>query len=200
MRDDEACGLIISPEKSRIFSSHNLRAMPAFTIGGNIIPHCTHNTYLGAPVRITPAIPARQRIHPIVKNLLDCLQSRFASVKWLATNATGVSIPVVRTLYILFLPSAVGYLSPALSQLSRKALEPLDKFQNRVMRFIRGCTLSTRIANLQSELDLPLLLCQVSPLPPSCSTLLYCYQNISQPRRTQTPTSTRWSQPRQCTV
>ncbi len=153
-----ACGLIISPEKSRIFSSRNLRALPAFTMGGTAIPHCTQYTYLGAPVRVTPAIPARQRIHPIVKNLLDRLQPRFAPIKWLATNTAGVSIPVARTLYILFLRSVVDYLSPALSQLPRKALEPLEKFQNRVMRFILGCPLSTRIVNMQSELDLPPLI------------------------------------------
>ena len=98
-----ACGLLISPEKSRIFSSRNLRALPVFTMGGNAIPHCTQYTYLGAPVRVTPAIPARQWIHPIVKSLLDRLQPRFAPVKWLATNTAGVSIPVGRTLYILFL-------------------------------------------------------------------------------------------------
>ena len=150
-----SCGLIISPEKSRIFSSRNLRALPAYTMGGTVIPHCTQYTYLGAPVRVTPAIPARQRIHPIVRDLLARLEPRFTPVKWLATNATGVSIPVARSLYILFLRSVVDYLSPALSQLPRTALQPLEKFQNRVMRFILGCPLSTRVVSMQSELDLP---------------------------------------------
>ncbi|KAK7012881.1 hypothetical protein SK128_016650, partial [Halocaridina rubra] len=126
-----SCGLIISPEKSRIFTSRNCRALPAFAMGGNVIPHCTQYTYLGAPVRITPAIPARQRIHPFVKSLLDRLEPRFAPVKWLANNAAGVSIPVARTLYILLLRSVVDYLSPALCQLPKPALEPLEKFQNR---------------------------------------------------------------------
>jgi len=96
-----ACGLIISPEKSRIFSFRNLRALPEFTVGRNVIPHCTQYLYLGAPVRITPAIPARQRVHPIVKDLLDRLQQRFIPIKWLANNATGVSIPLARTLFII---------------------------------------------------------------------------------------------------
>ncbi|KAG0728461.1 hypothetical protein GWK47_032401 [Chionoecetes opilio] len=39
--------------------------------------------------------------------------------------------------------------------LLRKALEPLEKFQNRVMRFILGCPLSIRIVKMQSEFDLP---------------------------------------------
>ncbi|KAK7067457.1 hypothetical protein SK128_005660, partial [Halocaridina rubra] len=106
-------------------------ALPAFAMGGNVIPHCTQYTYLGAPVRITPAIPACQRIHPFVKSLLDRLEPHFAPVKWLANNAAGVSIPVARTLYILLLRSVVDYLSPALCQLPRPALEPLEKFQNR---------------------------------------------------------------------
>ena len=114
---------------------------------GNIIPHYTQYTYLGAPVRITSAIPVRQRIHSTVKNLLNYLQPS-AIVKWLATNTTGVSIPMARTLYILFLRSVVNYLSHALGQLPRKALKLLDKLQNQVMRFILGCPLSTRIVNI----------------------------------------------------
>ena len=156
-----SCGLIISSGKSRIFSSRDLRALPAFTMGGNAIPHCTQYTYLGAPARVTPAIPARQRIHPIVKDLLDRLELRFTPIKWLATNATGISIPVARTLYITFIRSVVDYMSPTLIQLPRKALEPLEKFQNRVMRFILGCPPSTRIVNMQSELQLPPLVARI---------------------------------------
>ncbi|XP_076030944.1 uncharacterized protein LOC143019134 [Oratosquilla oratoria] len=148
-------GLLFSPEKSRIFTSRNARALPAFTMGGHDIPHCTQYTYLGAPVRITPATPARQRIHPLVKSLLDRLEPRFAPIKWLANNAVGISIPVAMTLYILLLRSIVDYLSPALYQLPKPALEPLEKFQNRVMRFILGCSLSTRFVNMQLELNLP---------------------------------------------
>ncbi|XP_066980707.1 uncharacterized protein [Macrobrachium rosenbergii] len=157
-RSCTSCGLILSPEKSRIFSARNLRDLPVFIMGGNIIPHCTQYTYLGAPVRITPAIPARQRIHPMVKNLLDRLEPRFTPIKWLASRTTGISIPVARTLYILFLRSVVDYLSPALIQLPRQALQTLEQFQNRVMGFILGCPPSTRIVNMQTELMLPPLI------------------------------------------
>ncbi|XP_076062452.1 uncharacterized protein LOC143037784 [Oratosquilla oratoria] len=124
-------------------------------MGGHDIPHCAQYTYVGAPVRITPATPARQRIHPLVKSLLDRLEPRFAPIKWLANNAVGISIPVARTLYILLLRSIVDYLPPALCQLPKPALEPLEKFQNRVMRFILGCFLSTRDVNMQLELNIP---------------------------------------------
>ena len=142
-------------KKSRIFSYRNLRALPQFTMGGSVVPHCTQYQYLGSPVRITPAIPARQRVHPFVQDVLGRLQQRFAPVKWLANHASGISIPVAKTIYILFLRSVIDYLSPALCQLPKTSLEPLDKFQNRVMRFILGCPLSTRVVNMQAELDLP---------------------------------------------
>ncbi len=109
-----ACGLIISPDKSRIFSTRNPRTLPVFTMGGNVIPRCTQYTYLGAPVRVTPAIPIRQHIHPIVQDLLHRLERHFIPVKWLANNVRGVSIPVLKTIYIAFLRSVIDYLSPTL--------------------------------------------------------------------------------------
>lgn len=156
-----SCGFVISPEKSRIFSTRNPQTLPAFTMGGSVVPHCTQYIYLGAPVRITPAMPARQRIHPIVKDLLDRLEKRFIPIKWLANNMRGVSIPVARNIYIAFLRSVVDYLSPALCQLPKTSLEPLEKFQNRVMRFILGCPSSTRIVNMLSELNLTPLVSRI---------------------------------------
>ncbi|XP_045123073.1 uncharacterized protein LOC123511337 [Portunus trituberculatus] len=105
-------------------------------------------------MRVTPAIPARQRVHPIIKDLLDRLEQRFIPVKWLANNIKGVSIPVAKTIYIVFLRSLVDYLSPALCHLSKTSLQPLEKFQNKVMQFILGCPASTRIVNMLSELNL----------------------------------------------
>lgn len=54
----------------------------------------------------------------------------------------------------MFIRSVIDYLSPALIQLPKSALDSLDKFQNRVMRFILGCPSSTRIVNMQAELKL----------------------------------------------
>ncbi|XP_076035376.1 uncharacterized protein LOC143021653 [Oratosquilla oratoria] len=191
-----ACGLIISPDKSRIFSTRNPRTLPVFTVGGNVVPHCTQYTYLGAPVRVTPTIPARQRIHPIVTDLLDRLERRFIPVKWLANNVKGVSIPVARTIYIMFLRSVIDYLSPALCQLPKTALQPLEKFQNRVMRFILGCPASTRIVNMLTELNLTPLVdriyanvtyfsikCLCSPhLAPHYSNVILAALNPDMPR------------------
>lgn len=97
------CGLIISSEKSRIFTLRNLRTLPAFTVGNSAIPVCTQYVYLGAPVRIYSATPVRQRVNPIVPDHLTHLQLLLAPLKWLLKNATGISIPVARTIYITFI-------------------------------------------------------------------------------------------------
>jgi len=150
-----ACGFILSPDKSRVFSPRGPRTLPVFTAGHSVIPPCTQYLYLGAPVRITPAIPARQRVHPIIQDLLHRLDQRFVPFKWLTNNAAGISIPLARTIYIAFIRSVIDYLSPALSQLSKTSLQPLEKFQNKVMRYILGCPTSTRIVNMLTELNLP---------------------------------------------
>ncbi|XP_068246218.1 uncharacterized protein [Palaemon carinicauda] len=150
-----SCGLIISPGKSRIFSPRPARNLLEFTVGNNVVPLCTQYIYLGAPVGITPSIPARQRVHPIVQDLLARLPRRLTPLKWLTNYSSGVSIPVARTIYVAFIHSVIDYLSPVLCQLSRLTLQLLEKFQNQAMRFILGSPASTRIVNLQHELRLP---------------------------------------------
>ena len=148
------CGLIISTDKSRIFSPRNPRLIPEFTIGNRIIPPCQQYLYLGAPVSLPRSITA-QRVHPIVQELLDRLHRRLAPLRWLVNNNTGISIPVARTIYIAFIRSVIDYLSPALIQLPQVSLKPLEKFQNKAMRLILGCPASTRVVNMQTELNLP---------------------------------------------
>lgn len=151
-----SCGLVISTEKSRIFTLRQPRSLPEFRLGDGTVPLCTQYLYLGAPVRITRSTPARQRTHhPIIQDLLTRLERRLTPLRWLTNNAAGVSIPAARTIYITFLRSVVDYLSPALCQLSKTAPQPLEKFQNKAMRLILGCPASTRVVNMQTELNLP---------------------------------------------
>ena len=152
-----SCGLLVSPEKSRIFSCRPPATLPEFTVGGSVIPLCSQYCYLGAPVRISSALPARRQPHPVIRDLLDRLQRRLRPLQWLTNNSSGISISVARTVYVTFIRSVVDYLSPALIQLPRSALEPLEVFQNRAMRVILGCPVSTRIVNMQRELQLPSL-------------------------------------------
>ena len=152
-----ACGLVVSPQKSRIFSCRPPATLPEFTLGDSIVPLCSQYCYLGAPVRISPALPARRQPHPIVADLLGRLQRRLRPLQWLTNNSSGISIPVARTVCLTFIRSVVDYLSPALIQLPRSALEPLEVFQNKALRVILGCPLSTRIVNMQKELQIPSL-------------------------------------------
>ncbi|MPC59879.1 hypothetical protein E2C01_053908 [Portunus trituberculatus] len=97
-------GLIISADKSRIFSLQNMRLLPDFTIDESAIPPCRQYHYLGAPELIPRATQA-QRTHPIVQDLLDQLHKRLTPLKWLVNNATGILIPVARTVYIAYIRS-----------------------------------------------------------------------------------------------
>ena len=110
--------------------------------------------YLGTPVHIPRATPG-QRSHPVVQDLVNRLQKRLAPLRWLTNNAAGISIPVATAIYVTFIRSVVDYLSPALSQLPRASLQPLETFQNEAMRVILGCHVSTRIVNMRTELNLP---------------------------------------------
>ncbi len=83
----------------------------------------------GDPVRISLVLPARRQAHPIVRDLLDRLQRRLRPLQWLTHNSSGISIPVARIIYVSFIRSVVDYLSPALIQLPRGALEPLEVFK-----------------------------------------------------------------------
>ncbi len=121
------CGIIVSPDKSRIFSCRPPAALPDFTVGGTLIPLCTQYCYLGAPVKISTVFPAGRQAHPLIRDLLDRLQRRLQPLQWLTNSSSGISIPVARTIYITFLRSVVDYLSLALVQLPRTALEPLEK-------------------------------------------------------------------------
>ncbi|RUM30837.1 MAG: hypothetical protein DSY42_03735, partial [Aquifex sp.] len=82
----------------------------------------------------------------------------------------------------------VDYLSPALIQLLRAALEPLEKFQNRLMRIILGCPMSTRIVNMRTELRLPPLVeriySNVTRLTIKCLHFPHLSPNYSQLIRT----------------
>ncbi|MPC54159.1 hypothetical protein E2C01_048067 [Portunus trituberculatus] len=72
---------------------------------------------LGAPVKLSPVLPARRQVHPVISDLLARLQRRLKPLQWLTNYSSDISIPVARTIYISFIHSIVNYLSPALIQL-----------------------------------------------------------------------------------
>ncbi|MPC48412.1 hypothetical protein E2C01_042184 [Portunus trituberculatus] len=113
------CGLIVSSHKSRIFSCRPPATLPDFTVGGGtIIPLCLQYRYLGAPVRISAALPARCQSHPIVLDLLERLQRRLRPLQWVTNNSSNISIPVARSIYITFIRSVIDSLLCLYSTLS----------------------------------------------------------------------------------
>ena len=121
-------------------------------------------------MRIPTVTPVRHEVHPVVQELLDRLNKRLTPLKWLTSNNSGISIHVARTIYVTFIRSVIDYFSPALIQIPTSALGPLEKFQNRVMRIILGCPMSTRIANMQKELFLSPLIDRIHANV-TCSTV-----------------------------
>ena len=84
-----------------------------------------------ALVQLTkPTLKPLDGVYPVIQDLLTRLQLRLAPFRWLLNNATGVSIPVAKTIYMAYFRSVDDYLSPALVQQTKPTLEPLEKFQN----------------------------------------------------------------------
>ncbi len=61
------CGIIVSPDKSRIFSCRPPATLPDYIVGGTVIPLCTQYCNLGAPVKISQIFPAGRQAHPLIR-------------------------------------------------------------------------------------------------------------------------------------
>ncbi|MPC72631.1 hypothetical protein E2C01_066943 [Portunus trituberculatus] len=81
------CGIIISLDKSRIISCCPHLALPDFTIGRFVSPLCSQYRYLGAPVKLSPVLPAIWQVNSIISDLLARLQRRFKPLQWLTNFA-----------------------------------------------------------------------------------------------------------------
>ncbi|XP_045133135.1 uncharacterized protein LOC123517195 [Portunus trituberculatus] len=86
------------------------------------------------PTTFTLGLQFTFLVLPLVQDLVTRLQKCLTPLQWLTHNATGISIPVARTIYVSFIRSVVDYLSPALIQLPKSCLQPLEVFQNKAMR------------------------------------------------------------------
>ena len=105
--------------------------------------------YLGIP---TPFhINAKENI----KMLCTRLSKRLRPLRVLASRIEGVNIHMCRIFYIAYIRSVVDYYSLHLCTLSATILKPLETIQNKALRIILGCPMSTRIIAMQIELDIP---------------------------------------------
>ncbi len=105
------CDIIVSPEKSRIFSCRPHQTLPDFIIGKFVIPLCLQYRYLGVPVKISPVLAARRQVHPIVSDLLARLQRRLTPLQWISNHSSGISIPVAMQDCLYSVHSLCGGLS-----------------------------------------------------------------------------------------
>lgn len=144
------CGLIISTEKTRILLKNASRPHAPFYIDNHIITECRQYMYLG--VNISGQASASNNL---VTDLVARLQRRLRPLKLLTGKKVGVSIPIARSFYLLFIRSVIDYHALHLCNMSEHHLLPLDKFQNQAMRLILGCPTTTRIVNMRKELHIP---------------------------------------------
>lgn len=104
-------GLIVSPQKSWIFSCCPLATLLELTVGDSINSLCSHYCYPGAPVQISEAFLPQYQPHLVVCDLLDHLQHQLWPLQWLTSNSSVISISVARTVHVTFICSVVDCLS-----------------------------------------------------------------------------------------
>ena len=89
-----------------------------------------------------------------VNNLKKRLIDRLKPLRVLTSGTRGVSIPLARSFYIMYIRSLLDYHAIHLSLLPTASLKPLEKVQNMAMRIILHCPMTTRIVNMLHELNL----------------------------------------------
>ena len=136
-------GLIISIPKTKL--QCNTNATEPLSIDGQPLETCTPYKYLGIP---TP-LP-----EDYINNLCDRLSQRLKPLKVLANRIAGVNIHLCRTFYIAYIRSLVDYNALHICTLNKATLNKLEKIQNKAMRIILGCPMSTRIIAMRNELNL----------------------------------------------
>ena len=139
----EDCGLIISIPKTKCLlkkdKHHNLR------LGNNVITTCTEYQYLGIPIPLP---------RDYIKQLCINLRKRLKPLRVLAGNVAGANVKICRTFYLAYVRSVVDYHALHLCSRTAGELKKLETIQNEALRIILGCPISTRVVNMQTELNL----------------------------------------------
>ena len=137
-------GLIISISKTKFLNTPDDSAI--LTVDEQPLESCSTYNYLGIP---TP-LPAN-----FLKNLCNRLSQRLRPLKVLANRVAGVNIPLCKKFYILYVRSLIDYHALHLCTFNNHALRPIETIQNKALRIILGCPMSTRIVAMRQELDIP---------------------------------------------
>ena len=147
----EHLGLIISTDKTKVFNKQagNRKRGPAkFKIGNNTIDYVSSFKYLGVSVPCT--LPAIQQL---TRQCTDRLRP-LRSVAGYSPHY-GANIRIVKTMYLGCIRSLIDYHAPALVIRDGKGVDKLEKMQNKALRIILGCPMSTKVLNMRKELGIP---------------------------------------------
>ena len=137
-------GLIVSISKTKFLATQD--DTDSLTFDEQPLDSCSSYNYLGIPT--PPPVD-------FVKTLCKKLSQRLRPLRVLANRVAGINILICKKFYIAYIRSLIDYHALHLCTLSNVALRPLETLQNKALRIILGCPLSTRIIAMRQELDIP---------------------------------------------
>ena len=148
-----SCGLIINTSKTKLFthsplSRQQCERLPV-TLLDNNLDVVQDYSYLGVPMS------SLSKPTEYVSQLRERLRVRLRPLRAIISGSRGVSIPIARKFYILYIRSLLDYHALHLSLLPSHLLTPLETLQNAAMRIIFSCPMSTQVASMLAELDIP---------------------------------------------
>ena len=139
-------GLVINEDKSKIQSC--MISENEFLFNGRELERVNTYKYLGMYIGFSKSMDE-------INYVRNTCVSRLKPLQILANRGSGAGIPVLRMMYISTVRSIIDYAAPVLISYSEQELKKLEIIQNRAMRIILGCPMSTRIEIMRLELNLP---------------------------------------------
>lgn len=140
-------GLIISTDKTKIYSHHVKDRNKIFYLDRNRIEQVASYKYLGVKMPHTTED---------VDYLNQRCKTRLSALRAVAGNNTtsGANIRIARLMYVGYIRPLIYYAAPALITQSSSSIRKLELMQNMAMRIIMGCPRTTKILNMRNELGL----------------------------------------------
>ena len=145
-------GLVINENKSKIQSCRISENDLSFN--GIELERVNTYKYLGMYIGFYKSMDELNYVRNI------CI-SRLKPLQILANRGNGAGIPVLRMMYISTVRSIIDYAAPVLICYSEQELKKLEIIQNRAMRIILGCPMSTRIEIMRLELNFPNIMSRI---------------------------------------
>ena len=165
-----ACGLVINVAKTKLVAhtAGNQRFCSTIKLRGINLEVVSDYTYLGIP--ISSFTSQFEGPTQYLKDLEARLKSRIKLLQVITSGPKGVSVPIARNFYVMYIRSLLDYHAIHLSLLPPDKLKPFEKIQNSSMRIILHSPVSTRIINMLAELNLIPIAERINSLSVSFST------------------------------